>query len=103
MNPQIRDKFYDEFLKEPTKDNFRDFIFKNCGELDEVDFKETWIDKGHLAKTMLAMANSMGGGIIIGIKDRLFYCFSPIPSNPVNSSGRLLNYSRYFHLCQGGI
>lgn len=29
MNPQIRDKFYDEFLKEPTKDNFRDFIVKN--------------------------------------------------------------------------
>ena len=28
MNPQIRDKFYDEFLKEPTKDNFRNFLSK---------------------------------------------------------------------------
>lgn len=28
MNPQIRDKFYDEFLKEPTKDNFRNFDVK---------------------------------------------------------------------------
>ncbi|MBS6801002.1 MAG: ATP-binding protein [Clostridiales bacterium] len=78
MNPQIRDKFYDEFLKEPTKDNFRDFIFKNCGELDEVDFKETWIDKGHLAKTMLAMANSMGGVIIIGIKEEDDGTLTPI-------------------------
>ena len=40
---------------------------------------------------------------VFAFMDRLFYCFSPIPSNPVNSSGRLLNYSRYFHLCQGGI
>ena len=42
-------------------------------------------------------------GQITSFMDRLFYCFSPVPSNPVNSSGRLLNYSRYFHLCQGGI
>ena len=37
MNPQIRDKFYDEFLKEPTKDNFRQCLSKHCGQLDEVD------------------------------------------------------------------
>lgn len=69
MDPQIRDKFYDEFLKEPTKDNFRQFLSKNCGELDEVDYKTTWIDKGSLAKTMLAMANSNGGAIIVGVKE----------------------------------
>ena len=70
MTPQIRDKFYDEFLKEPTKDNFRNFLKGNCGELDEVDFKEQWIDKGHLAKTILAMANSRGGIIVIGSKEK---------------------------------
>ncbi len=64
-----KDKFYDEFLKEPTKDNFRKFIKGTCGELDEVDFKAEWIEKGHLAKTMLAMANSHGGMIIIGVKE----------------------------------
>ena len=35
MNPQIKDHFYDQFLKEPTKDNFRDFMRKSCGELNE--------------------------------------------------------------------
>lgn len=50
MNPQIKDKFYDEFLKEPTKENFRKFLNKNCGELDEMDFKQEWIDKGALSK-----------------------------------------------------
>lgn len=69
MNPQIKDHFYDQFLKEPTKDNFRDFMKKSCGELNEMDFKETWIDKGPLAKIMLAMANNGGGIIIFGVKE----------------------------------
>ena len=42
MNPQIKDHFYDQFLKEPTKDNFRDFMKKSCGELNEMDFKVRW-------------------------------------------------------------
>lgn len=69
MNPQIKDKFYDEFLKEPTKENFRKFLNKNCGELDEMDFKQEWIDKGALSKIILAMANSRGGVIVIGVKE----------------------------------
>ena len=69
VNPQIKDHFYDQFLKEPTKDNFRDFMKKSCGELNEMDFKETWIDKGPLAKIMLAMANNGGGIIIFGVKE----------------------------------
>ncbi len=67
MFEQIKDKFYDDFLKEPTKDNFRVFLEKNCGELDEVDFKEQWVDKGHLAKTILSMGNSRGGIIVMGV------------------------------------
>lgn len=69
VNPQIKDHFYDQFLKEPTKDNFRDFMKKSCGELNEMDFKETWIDKGSLAKIMLAMANNGGGIIVFGVKE----------------------------------
>ena len=69
MTPQIKDRFYDEFLKQPNKDNFREFLKNNCGELDEVDFKESWIEKGHLAKTILAMANSNGGIIVFGVRE----------------------------------
>ena len=69
VNPQIKDHFYYQFLKEPTKDNFRDFMKKSCGELNEMDFKETWIDKGPLAKIMLAMANNGGGIIVFGVKE----------------------------------
>lgn len=64
-----KDKLYDDFLKSPTKDNFRVFLQNTSGEMDEVDFKEIWIEKGHLAKTLLAMANSRGGIIVVGIKE----------------------------------
>lgn len=64
-----KDKLYDEFLKMPTKDNFRTFLKNSCGEMDEVDFKESWIEKGHLAKTLLSMANSHGGIIVVGVKE----------------------------------
>lgn len=69
MKLQSKDKFYDDFLKNPTKDNFNIFLKENCGELDEVDFKESWIDKGSLAKLILSMANSRGGIIVFGIKE----------------------------------
>lgn len=64
-----KDKLYDEFLKNPTKDNFRVFLQNAFGEMDEIDYKEEWIEKGHLAKTMLAMANSRGGIIVVGVKE----------------------------------
>lgn len=69
MIKQGKDKFYDEFLKEPTKDKFRSFLKDTCGEMDEIDFKSEWITKGHLAKTLLAMANSHGGIIVVGAKE----------------------------------
>ncbi|WP_037270985.1 helix-turn-helix domain-containing protein [Ruminococcus flavefaciens] len=69
MINQGKDKLYDDFLKEPTKDNFRIFLQNTLGEMDEVDFKEKWIEKGHLAKTLLAMANSRGGIIVVGVKE----------------------------------
>ena len=69
MKGQVKDQLYDYFLKEPTKENFRRFLQENCGEMDEIDYKEKWIEKGHLAKTILSMANSGGGVIIVGIRE----------------------------------
>ena len=69
MNPQIKDHFYDDFLREPTKDNFQKFMRNVCGELNEVDFKEEWIEKGSLAKILLAMGNHGGGIVVFGVKE----------------------------------
>lgn len=69
MIRQVKDRFYEEVVNEPSREKFREFIKNNVGELDEVDFKEQWISKGELSKLLLAMANSRGGVIVIGIKE----------------------------------
>lgn len=69
MKGQAKDQLYDYFFKEPTKENFRRFLQENCGEMDEIDYKEKWIEKGHLAKTILSMANSGGGVVIVGVRE----------------------------------
>ena len=88
VNPQIKDHFYDQFLKEPTKDNFRDFMKKSCGELNEMDFKETWIDKGPLAKIMLAMANNGGGIIVFGVKENEDNTFDILGLDSLKDTGK---------------
>ncbi len=66
---QWKDTFYNEFLKDPSKDTFSRFLKNNVGEMDNIDFKEKWTEKGKLAKTILSIANSRGGIIAIGIKE----------------------------------
>ena len=66
---QWKDNFYNDFLKSPSKDTFQNFIHNNLGELDNIDFKESWVSKDKLSKIVLAMANSNGGIIVFGIKE----------------------------------
>lgn len=69
MNPQIKDNFLDLLIKEPTREHFKSFIKNNVGELNTLDFKESWIFGSHLAKTVLALANTKGGLIAFGINE----------------------------------
>ena len=66
---QIKDKFFDLIVKNPSRDGFKTFLKESCGELDNIDFKEKWITKGKLAKIMRAMANTGGGVIVLGIQE----------------------------------
>lgn len=66
---QIKDKFFDLIVKNPSRDGFKTFLKESCGELDNIDFKEKWITKGKLAKIKLAMANTGGGVIVLGIQE----------------------------------
>lgn len=78
MRRQFKDVLYEEFLSEPTKDKFRELIKNNFGELDEFEFKQKWIDKGKLAKLILAMGNSRGGLIIFGVEEKGDGVYDPI-------------------------
>lgn len=58
-----------ECFQNPTRENFRRFLTSHIGEKDFVDFKSSWPEYSALAKHLLAMGNSGGGAIVIGIKE----------------------------------
>jgi len=64
----IRESFA-TVLESPDRVNFREFLKNNFGELNCVDFKADWIAIDKLARHILAMANSGGGIIVIGVQE----------------------------------
>ena len=66
--PAIKDVLYN-FLQVPTRENFTSLIMNGTGEQNNIDFKEIWIKEDKLAEIILAIANSGGGAIVIGIKE----------------------------------
>jgi predicted HTH transcriptional regulator len=68
LNKNFHEAFT-KFFEEPTRDKFRELLKNNVGELDNLDFKQCLPVKDKLAKHLLAMANSNGGAIIIGVSD----------------------------------
>lgn len=57
-----------KFFESPTRSALRDLLKGNMGETDYLDFKEAWPEPVKLAKHILAMANSGGGAIVVGVK-----------------------------------
>lgn len=72
---QLKDIVY-RLLQEPTLDNFRNFLKGQTGEHNSIDFKEKWIEPAKLVKEMLAIGNSGGGIIVLGIKEKEDKSFS---------------------------
>ena len=68
MKKNVHD-YFPEFLNNPTSENFKKMIRDNTGESNYLEFKEDYPIDYKLAKTILGMANSGGGIIIIGIDD----------------------------------
>lgn len=55
------------FFKKPTIEEFDEFLKKNMGEANGTEFKSEWIDLEKMCKIVLAIANSGGGCIVIGV------------------------------------
>ena len=58
-----------KFFESPSRDAFRKLIRNEVGEFNDFEFKEDCLKKGKLAKHILAMSNSGGGIIVVGVKD----------------------------------
>lgn len=57
-----------KFAEDPSRDRFRDLMVQHTGETKQLDFKEEWPTGTTLAKFVLALANSGGGCLVIGVK-----------------------------------
>ena len=58
------------FFEQPSRESFRNLVKRNFGERNQIDFKQEWPEQAKLAKHILAMANSGGGVLVIGIAEK---------------------------------
>jgi len=56
-----------QFFEEPTREKLRELVKQNIGETDYLDFKADWPDLVKVSKHILALANSGGGVLVIGL------------------------------------
>jgi len=56
-----------QFFEKPTREKLRELVKQNTGETDYLDFKAEWPDLVKVSKHILALANSGGGVIAIGL------------------------------------
>lgn len=56
-----------KFFAEPSRDALRELLRLNIGETDYLDFKAEWPTIPKLARHILALANSGGGAIVVGV------------------------------------
>jgi len=67
LNKQQHEAFA-KFFEAPTREGLRDVLKQNIGETDYLDFKREWPEFPKLAKHVLALGNSGGGALIVGVE-----------------------------------
>ncbi len=56
------------FFAQPTREALRELLRRNIGETDYLDFKMDWPEIPKLAKHILALSNSGGGALVVGMR-----------------------------------
>jgi hypothetical protein len=72
MATPLQSKLYErfsQFVEHPTRAEFEALLLENHGEFGHLDFKAEWIFGSKLARHVLAMANSGGGMMVVGVKE----------------------------------
>ena len=59
-----------DVFKDPTRDSVRELLRQNTGETASLDFKEDWPADEKVARHVLALGNSGGGCLVVGVAER---------------------------------
>ncbi|MEH6416205.1 AlbA family DNA-binding domain-containing protein [Pseudomonas sp. CGJS7] len=59
-----------QFFTAPTREALRELLRRNIGETDYLDFKADWPVLPKLARHILALANSGGGALVVGVSQQ---------------------------------
>jgi len=62
-------ELFTRFFEEPTRESLAKLLTSHFGEMDYLDFKEQWPAYPDVARHMLALANSGGGAILLGVRE----------------------------------
>ena len=62
-------ELFRQFFEKPTRAFLSQVLKENIGETDYLDFKAEWPKFEHVAKHILAMGNSGGGAIVLGVTE----------------------------------
>jgi predicted HTH transcriptional regulator len=65
------------FFENPTRKGLKEILRSHFGEQDNLDFKGEWPSFSKIAKHIIAIANSGGGCIVIGVKELTDKSFDP--------------------------
>lgn len=83
-------EIFARFFASPTRDALRELLRANIGEADHLDFKAEWPTLPKLARHILALANSGGGALVIGVSQAHSGQMVPIGLATIKDKGQLV-------------
>lgn len=69
--PKAIKEVFAKFFENPSREGLRELLENHTGEQSDCDFKGEWPDLPSVAKHILAIANTGGGCIILGVAECL--------------------------------
>ncbi len=79
------------FYEQPTRDRLAELLRTHYGELEHSDFKEAWPAWPKLARHILGLANSGGGGLIIGVAEQADRTLQPVGVDMLTDKASVIN------------
>lgn len=89
IEPKGAKEEFARFFENPTRESLRDLLRNHTGETDHVDFKREWPAWPKVAQHILAMANSGGGAIFIGMQQKADNSYASIGVEMLKDKARL--------------